>query len=261
MINGPLHSEQMGPRDRPAVVFVHPNPMDSSCWIYQLAHLSTWYRTIAVDLPGYGRSPAATADLTMIDVARAVWDAVDRVSSSTTHALVGCSVGANVVQHMYHLRPDEVACVVLSGTGFQEPGKLKPFAAPRIAAFEEQGLDFRHSYTLQDFSSAFAETPMARWFAQMFVERNSLASIETIIHMFRALGEPDPEWLQSELRVPVLILGGSEDASHQRAAQLAARFPDARISTIAGGGHAVHMEQPWEYDERLLAFFRESGFR
>ena len=34
------------------MAFVHPNPMDQSCWIFQLAHMSTWFRCIAIDMPG-----------------------------------------------------------------------------------------------------------------------------------------------------------------------------------------------------------------
>jgi hypothetical protein len=28
-------------RDGPVMAFAHPNPMDQSCWRYQMAHLST----------------------------------------------------------------------------------------------------------------------------------------------------------------------------------------------------------------------------
>jgi pimeloyl-ACP methyl ester carboxylesterase len=55
-IEGPLYYERMG-RSGPVIAFVHPNPMNQSCWIFQMAHLSTWYRCIAIDIPGYGRSP------------------------------------------------------------------------------------------------------------------------------------------------------------------------------------------------------------
>ena len=45
-IHGPLYYERMG-RTGPVMVFIHPNPMDQSCWIFQMAHLSTWYRCIS----------------------------------------------------------------------------------------------------------------------------------------------------------------------------------------------------------------------
>ena len=78
-IEGPLYYERMG-RTGPVIAFVHPNPMDQSCWIFQMAHLSTWYRCIAIDIPGYGRSPKATRGLTMDDMAQACWEAVDEAT-------------------------------------------------------------------------------------------------------------------------------------------------------------------------------------
>jgi pimeloyl-ACP methyl ester carboxylesterase len=78
-IEGPLYYERMGTIG-PVMAFVHPNPMDQSCWIFQMAHLSTWYRCIAVDIPGYGRSPKGTPGLTMDDMAQACWEAIDDVA-------------------------------------------------------------------------------------------------------------------------------------------------------------------------------------
>ena len=49
-IDGPLYYERMG-RSGPLMAFVHPNPMDQSCWIFQMAQLSTWYRCMR----GYDR--------------------------------------------------------------------------------------------------------------------------------------------------------------------------------------------------------------
>ena len=71
-IEGPLYYERMG-RVGPVMAFVHPNPMDQSCWIFQAAHVTTWYCCIAIDIPGYGRSPKATPGLTMDDMAQACW--------------------------------------------------------------------------------------------------------------------------------------------------------------------------------------------
>jgi len=47
-IDGPLYYERLG-RAGPVMAFVHPNPMDQSCWLYQMARFSTWYRCIALD--------------------------------------------------------------------------------------------------------------------------------------------------------------------------------------------------------------------
>ncbi len=113
-IHGPLYYERMG-RTGPVIAFIHPNPMDQSCWIFQMAHLSTWYRCIAIDIPGYGRSPKADAGLTMTDMAEACWEAIDDALPGEKAILVGCSVGSSLAPHMYHQRPDKTAAMVLSG--------------------------------------------------------------------------------------------------------------------------------------------------
>src|SRR5262249_35755635 len=104
-INGPLYWEQLGKSGLP-VAFIHPNPMDHTCWIYQMAHLSSWFRCVGVDLPGYGKSPKASPGLTMQDIAQACWEAIEEVTIEPA-IIVGESVGSTVVQHMATIRPDE----------------------------------------------------------------------------------------------------------------------------------------------------------
>ena len=145
-IEGPLYYERMG-RSGPLIAFVHPNPMDQSCWIFQMAHLSTWYRCIAIDIPGYGRSPKAKPGLTINDMAQACWEAVDDAAPGERAILVGCSVGSAILPYMHHQRPKRTAALVLSGTGYN-PGK--EFTTRRIAAYTEQGLDYRWGYTFED---------------------------------------------------------------------------------------------------------------
>ena len=237
------------------MVFVHPNPQDSASWMFQMAHFSTWFRCVAVDLPGYGRSPSAAAGLTMDEVATAVWEALDRSTAGGRNVLVGCSIGSNVVQRMYHLRPEATEAVVATG-GWRA---VKEHPARRIAGYRAKGLDYRYEHVLSNFSDDFARTPLAHWLASQFVERNATADAATIITMFEALGVPDPDWLQFELHAPVLILSGALDRGHDAAHALHARLPDSRLVAIEGAGHACHLEKPWEFDEQVIRFLREQG--
>ena len=103
-IDGPLYYERMG-RAGPVMAFVHPNPMDQSCWIFQMAHMSTWFRCIAIDIPGYGRSPRARDGLTMSDMAEGCWEAIETEFPKEPAILVGCSVGSAILPYMHHARP------------------------------------------------------------------------------------------------------------------------------------------------------------
>ena len=217
-IHGPLYYERMGRRG-PVIAFVHPNPMDQSCWIFQLAHLSTWYRCIAIDIPGYGRSPKADAGLTMTDMAEACWEAIDDAVPGENAILVGCSVGSSIVPYMYHQRTDKTAALVLSGTGYNP---TKEFTKRRIDAYTANGINYRWRYTFEDLSPAFRTTPLAHFFA-------------------------------------TIILTGSEDSTHQSAFALKARIPNCELKVLPGAGHACQMEQPWLFDRFMIEFLADHG--
>jgi pimeloyl-ACP methyl ester carboxylesterase len=254
-IRGPLYYEKMG-RTGPVIAFIHPNPMDQSCWIFQMAHLSTWYRCIAIDIPGYGRSPKAEPGLTMTDMAEACWEAIDEGTPGKTAILVGCSVGSSLAPFMYHQRPDKTAALVLSGTGYNP---TKEFAQRRIDNYTAEGTDYRWRYTFEDLSPAFRATPLAHFFANLFTERNEHADVQTIIHQFKALQQPSPDGHYENIACPTIILTGSEDGSHQRAFALQERIKNCELKVLPGAGHACQLEQPWLYDRFMIEFLTKHG--
>ena len=253
-IDGDLHAVAVG-NDGPPMLFLHPNPLDWSCWLYQMAHFSTWYRTVAVDLPGYGRSPAAGPGLTMPDVADACWAALDRRigpdGETGPAVVVGCSVGAWTAVHMARVRPGQVSALVLSGVGYT-PGK--EFAPKRIACYSSDGLVYRRTHAYEVVSKAFSTTERGRYLIEAILERDETADVPTIIEMFRALGEPDPDDFWTGLSAPTLIVTGSLDNAHRRALELRDHIPDVEIVTIEGAGHTCALEQPWYFDKAMTDF-------
>jgi pimeloyl-ACP methyl ester carboxylesterase len=252
---GPLYYERMG-RSGPVMAFVHPNPMDQSCWIFQLAHFSTWFRCIAIDIPGYGRSPKATQGLTMDDMAQACWEAIDEAFPGETAILVGCSVGSSILPYMYHQRPGKTAALILSGTGYT-PGK--EFAKRRIDAYTKNGIGYRWAYTFEDLSAHFRATPIAHYFADLFTERNRSADLQSILYQFEAMRRPDPAGHHEGIACPTIILSGSEDGAHQSAFGLEARIPNCELKVLPGAGHACQIEQPWLFDRFTIEFLRKHG--
>ncbi len=255
-IEGPLHAEVMGPEDGPPMVFVHPIPMDHTAWIYQMAHFSTWYRCIAIDVPGFGRSPRATPGLTMADIAEACWDAVARVTARSGAVLVGCSVGSHAVQWMYHARPGGTDAVVVSGAGWRP---VNTFARERIQDYRERGIGFRYAHALAGLSAQFRQTALADWLATLVVERNDSADLDTIIRVFEAVSAPAPDWLHARLVAPVLIITGSECSAHEASFALRDRLPDAELVTLDGAGHACQFERPREFDREMMRFLYAHG--
>jgi 3-oxoadipate enol-lactonase len=258
-IRGPLYFERMG-RTGPIILFIHPNPMDQS-WLYQMARFSTWYRCIAVDIVGYGRSPAADPGLTLADMADACWEVIDQLYPGESAILVGCSVGSQVAPQMYHSRSGQTLALVLSGIGFDPEGEQSKTErrAMRIRNYLEQGAAYRWQYTFEDLSPAFRATNLAHYFAELFSERNGLADVPSIIRQFEALERPRGERFWTGIKVPTIILSGSEDNAHQRALILKDKIPGCQLRVLPGAGHACQLEQPWLFDRFMIGFLTEHG--
>ena len=248
-INGPLHWEQLGKTGRP-IAFVHPNPMDHTCWLFQMDHFSTWYRCIGIDLPGYGKSPTARPGLTMADIADACWEAVAEVTDEPA-IIVGESVGSTVVEYMSSMHPERTLAVIVSGAGYRA---VKTAPKKRIPQYQELGVAFRYEHTFDDFSPSFRGTDLARYFATIYTERNPWADADTIVEMFRALDAPDTDELFNGIKAPMCIITGSEDNAHAGAFDRQKKVKGCELITMEGAGHSCNMERPWEWDAHAIDF-------
>lgn len=253
-ISGPLHLARAGQGGAP-LLLVHGNPFEHTSWMYQMAHLEGRFRVMAVDLPGYGRSPAAGPGLTMADVAQACWEALSGAEREPA-VLVGLSVGATVVNEMARIRPQQTRALVLASRGYY---RENAFVARRIADFRRLGLSYIEPYALSLMGPDFQKTQPARDLARLCAERNERADVDTICRMFEALGQSRQEELIEAIACPTLVLSGDQDPAHQAAFALAERIAGSEMAVIEGGGHACNMDHPLAFDEHLLSFLARAG--
>lgn len=235
-------------------VMLPPNPLDGTAWLYQAARFSAWFRTLRIDLPGYGHSEALTGPTSMPQLARALWGAVDRAGVGSA-VVAGISIGASLALHMATAAPDRVMAVVLSGCSYSA---TKPFAAERIAGYRADGLRYRSQHLRDGHSPGFIGSPMGRYLGQVAEERGRFVDVESIIRLYEAHGAPDPPAL-FDVRSPVLIVTGSEDYAHEGALLLHERISGSQLVTIEGAGHACNVERPMEWDAAVIGFLRDHG--
>ena len=78
------------------------------------------FRSIGVDWPGHGRSPAGTAPSTELRLAQIIEELLDSLTPGGA-VLVGHSVGGNVAARLAVRRPDLVrGLMIIDGGGFEE---------------------------------------------------------------------------------------------------------------------------------------------
>src|SRR5690348_543131 len=143
-IPGPLYYEALGAAGLP-MLFLHSTPDDHRLWMFQTAHFSAWYRCLAVDLPGYGRSPAPQAGLKIENIAAACWELVDTVSGGGI-IIHGNSLGSRVAEWMAAMQPKRTLALIVSGTGFGGSSEAMARWAKR---YREEGIALRRRQVIE----------------------------------------------------------------------------------------------------------------
>ncbi len=256
-IPGPLYYQQLGATGTP-MIFLHSTPDDHRLWLYQTARFSSWYRTIAVDLAGYGRSAAPQAGVTVADQAEACWEVVDRVAPGQKTIVQGNSMGSFIGFHMAKQRPERAHCLIMSGCGYL-PGPVRAPMKRWKDRYEAEGIALRHLQVLDHFSDAAKALPHVRHYADMVVELNNASTLGAIVAMNAALMTAEPDAFWADCPVPLLIVSGTADRNHPAAEELHRRLAGSELRVIEGAGHAVMQEAPWDYDRFAIEFLARLG--
>jgi len=125
MATAHAHWTATGPRDAPAIVFVHGTRLTRSQWLPQIRRLSARYRCIALDLPGHGTR--ADEPFTLRAAVEVVSAAIEAEAPAGRALIVGLSLGGYVAIEAAEAHPGYVAGLVLAGCSAEPVG---PSAIP-----------------------------------------------------------------------------------------------------------------------------------
>lgn len=251
-IPGPLFFHQQGPTGTP-MIFLHSTPDDHRLWMYQQAHFSSWYRTIAVDLAGYGRSPIPQKGVTIPDQAVACWEVLDRVAPGENVIIHGNSMGSMIAKHMVYQQPERTLALIISGTGYL---KVRTPMAKWEERYKKEGIDLRYLQCLDHFSPPMQDKPLVQYYSKMVCDLNNMGTLDSIIAMNQALQVPDSDRFYAAITRPTLIISGTADRNHASAVELQKHMKGSILKSIENAGHAVMQEAPWQYDEYSIEFLK-----
>ncbi len=133
-----VHCVEAG--EGPLVLLVHGFPESWYSWRHQIpAIAAAGFRTVAIDVRGYGRSskPLAVEDYRMV---RLVADNVGLVAAlgAETATIIGHDWGAPIAWNSAMLRPDVFTAVAGLSVPFAPPSEIKPSTAMRAMAGDEE---------------------------------------------------------------------------------------------------------------------------
>jgi pimeloyl-ACP methyl ester carboxylesterase len=116
-VDGPIVFREWAGPEETTFVLVHGLGGSHLSWVQVAPGLSGLGRVVALDLPGFGRSPAADRGTRVMDSRRSLAQFAERVATGPV-ILVGNSMGGLVAMTEAAVEPDRVAGLVLTASVF-----------------------------------------------------------------------------------------------------------------------------------------------
>ena len=237
--------------DGPAMVLVHANPFDHDLWMYQTAHFSTWFKVIAIDIRGYGRSAKVTTSYTLKDMCDDVIGVMQDLGVERA-VLGGCSVGSGIAILLALDHPDRFDALILVGGNSGASSRYQG----RIVGYRKNLADYHINHLRELVAPAFADSRLGKYLLNLWVEREPRLTGEAIAQVFMAGNHTDTTARLPTMKVPTLVINGEFDMSLPAGARTASLVPFAVHEVLPGTGHACCIEDPAGFDRLVLDFLQ-----
>jgi pimeloyl-ACP methyl ester carboxylesterase len=233
-------------------VMIHANPFDHNLWMYQIAHFSTHFKVVAVDIRGYGRSDKPVTPFSLKDMADDVLG-VCRDEGINEAIVGGVSVGSGMALLMGLDHPELCKALILVGGSSGPGGSIDD----RINGYTKIGIEKYHIQHLKELVAPdFPDTKLGKYLLNTFVERDPWLSGECIGQIFRARGGTDMTSRLGTMKVPTLVINGEYDNSLKGGRLTASLIPGAVHKILPKTGHACNIEDPAGFDQFVIEFLK-----
>ncbi|MRG91820.1 alpha/beta fold hydrolase [Polyangium spumosum] len=248
-------------------------------WSAQIEHLRGRYRFLTWDYRGLFASarpkedtPASYAITRHAEDLLAILDAEGEARA----ALVGWSMGVQVVLEAYRKAPRRARCIVLlNGTSGRPLDTVSPLPGMKTVIPSLVELVSRAHALASQVTRRAADVPEAlAWLKAMGVMNESLddavfnelvqgmskLDMEAYFHNLRALGDHDASDVLGAIDVPTLVVSGDRDAMTPPALakEMARQIPGAELYVVRGGTHYTAVEFPELVSLRLEKFLAKA---
>jgi pimeloyl-ACP methyl ester carboxylesterase len=234
---------------RPTLVMIHGAGGSTQIWRNQVHLLKCFANTLALDLPGHGRSHGASRS--EVD-AYATWlGHTLRTIFQKPVILMGHSMGGAVVQAVAHTWPQLLQGLILAATGPRLP----------VAPFLLEGLHDDFPKTI-DTIIGYAFGPDAPPSAvSAGAQLMKSAGWKVVRDDFLACDGFDRTNALAEIHLPCLIVCGEQDnlTPPRLSAGLHASISGSRLQIIPASGHMVMIEKFEAFNRVVADFISETG--
>lgn len=236
------------------LVFVHGFPLSRGAWAKQVEAFKATHRVIAPDLRGLGESQSTEGLISMGRFAEDLSALLQHLGTGPV-ILIGHSMGGYVALAFAKAFPQFLRGLVLVGT--------------KASADTEEGAAARRA-TADKVRTSGPSVVVDAMAPKMLAANNTDVAMATAVRGFMAgsttegvigalLGmaeRPDARTWLGEIRVPTLVITGSDDTiiPPSESEALAKAIPGAQLVIIPNAGHLVAFEQAEAFNESLRVF-------
>jgi pimeloyl-ACP methyl ester carboxylesterase len=249
---------------REAVVFVHGNPGPSDDWEQLVPATSKIMRTIAMDLPGYGRAEHPDQfDFTVTGYAEFLGALLEKLGVDRVH-LVLHDFGGGFGLTWAASHPQKFASATLINTGVLKGYRWHRYA--RIWQTPILGELFQwvsSASMLQRVLDAENPKPLPRGYAERVASYADWPHKRAVLALYRASRDPDatfakPAEALKQLDRPVCVIWGDGDPylPVQLAEQQREVFARAEVHVLKGLGHWPFLDDPDAVSGILTSFLQ-----
>lgn len=228
-------------------VLVHGAGRNAGDWQRQLDGLAaSGHSTVAIDLPGHGRSPQ-TEGLSSLEAYAEIVERFADALALRPAVLVGWSMGAGIVLASAVRRPQRWRGLVLvaAGPGFEPSADVLEITRDVVRGRRPQHFD----------PAIFS--PATGMDVRREVWTEQVKTDPRVLHGDLLAGQAF-DWAGHAARIarPALAVGGADDAltPPARVEALARTIPGARAAVIEAAGHALLRERPERLNALLVEF-------
>ncbi|MEH6351809.1 MULTISPECIES: 3-oxoadipate enol-lactonase [unclassified Pseudomonas] len=259
LAEGDLNYRFDGPQDAPVLVLSNSLGTDLHMWDEQVAAFSEHFRVLRFDTRGHGQSLVTEGPYSIEQLGRDVLAMLDQLNLDKVHfcglsmgGLIGQWLGINAGERLYKL----VVCNTAAKIG--DPSVWNP----RIETVLRDG---------KDAMVALRDASIARWFTADFSEAHP-AKVKKITDMLAATSpqgyaancaavrDADFREQLSSIRVPLLVIAGTEDAVTPPSG---GHFIQERVSGAEYAefyaAHLSNVQAGAAFSARVLDFLLDSG--
>jgi pimeloyl-ACP methyl ester carboxylesterase len=239
------------------IVLIHGFPLDNTMWQAQVQHLTAMgYTVIAPNLPGFGNppTPPISPEYATIDAYAEFIHNIIQQQPGKKAIVGGLSMGGYILLALLREHPGDVAAAMLLDT--RAEADSPEGKAARLKSIQEVQAGGPGSIIEGLLTKQLRKKPLEAH-RQKVREMMQRQSAQAIIAAQTAMSKRhDHTDLLAQLKIPVLIVVGAEDAITPPSVALSmqSHLPHAMLTQIVNAGHLTPVEQPAAVNSTLDTF-------